>query len=231
MADSNTMSAMRASEIAYERLREDIIQWRLQPGATLGEVELSERLGVSRTPVREALLRLTVEGLVTTDGGRTATVSVVSLDHIRDLYELREALETQAARLAARRRDLSVFQALREEFLLETAGAGPAGSEQSYCVGPHLDAAIYKAAGSVYLINALHELRGPLERIRRYAHSSPGRPSESTAEQLLILDAIIEGDETLAAQATAVHLHKSLTDVLRSVPSGTQATDIIRPHP
>jgi GntR family transcriptional regulator, rspAB operon transcriptional repressor len=225
------MSAMRASEIAYERLREDIIQWRLQPGAALGEVELAERLGVSRTPVREALLRLTAEGLVTTDGGRTATVSVVSLDHIRDLYELREALETQAARLAARRRDASVFQALREDFRRESAGTDPADSEQSYSIGAQLDAAIYKAAGSVYLINALHELRGPLERIRRYAHSSPGRLSASISEQLLIVEAIIEQDETLAAQATAVHLHNSLTDVLRSVPSGTQETDVIRPHP
>lgn len=225
------MSAMRASEIAYERLREDIIQWRLQPGAALGEVELSERLGVSRTPVREALLRLTAEGLVTTDGGRTATVSVVSLDHIRDLYELREALETQAARLAARRRDPSVFQALREDFLRGIAGTAHADSEQSYSIGFQLDAAIYKAAGSVYLINALHELRGPLERIRRYAHNSLGRLRESAAEQLLIVEAIIDQDETLAAQATAVHLHNSLIDVLRSVPSGTQGTDVIRPHP
>ena len=224
------MCAMRASEIAYERLREDIIQWRLQPGAALGEVELSERLGVSRTPVREALLRLTAEGLVTTDGGRTATVTVVSLDHIRDLYELREALETQAARLAARRRDASVFEALREDFLREI-GASHGGSEQAYSVGPQLDAAIYKAAGSVYLVNALNELRGPLERIRRYALGSPGRLSESAVEQLLILEAIIEQDETLAAQATAVHLRKSLGDVLRSVPSGTAGTDIIRPHP
>jgi DNA-binding GntR family transcriptional regulator len=225
------MSAMRASEIAYRRLREDIIQWRLQPGTALGEVELSERIGVSRTPVREALLRLTAEGLVTTDGGRTATVSVVSLDHIRDLYELREALETQAARLAARRRDPSVFEALREDLLRESAGTGEADSEQFYCVGAQLDEAIYKAAGSVYLINALHELRGPLERIRRYAHSSARRISESTAEQRLIVDAIIGQDETLAAQATAVHLHNSLNDVLRSVPSGTQGTDVIRPHP
>lgn len=225
------MSAMRASEIAYERLREDIIQWRLQPGAALGEVELSERFGVSRTPVREALLRLTAEGLVTTDGGRTATVSVVSLDHIRDLYELREALETQAARLAARRRDPSVFQALKQDFLCGIAGTDHTDSEQSYSIGSQLDAAIYKAAGSVYLINALHELRGPLERIRRYAHDNLGRLSESTAERLLIVEAIIDQDETLAAQATAVHLHKSLIDVLRSVPSGTQGTDVIRPHP
>lgn len=231
MAYSNTMSAMRASEIAYERLREDIIQWRLQPGATLGEVELSERLGVSRTPVREALLRLTVEGLVTTDGGRTATVSVVSLDHIRDLYELREALETQAARLAARRRDPTVFPALKEDFLRGIAGTGQPDSDQFYSMGAQLDAAIHKAAGSVYLINALQELRGPLERIRRYARSSPRRLSESTGEQLLIVDAIIDQNETLAAQATAVHLHNSLVDVLGNVPSGTEGTDVIRPHP
>jgi GntR family transcriptional regulator, rspAB operon transcriptional repressor len=228
VAVSNTMSAMnamRASEIAYERLREDIIQWRLEPGAALGEVELAARLGVSRTPIREALLRLTAEGLVSADGGRSATVSAVSMDHIRDLYELREALETQAARLAARRRDVSVFEALKADFLHWIATAdhpdgSPDGKKKTYSVGSQLDAAIDEAAGSVYLINALRELRGPLERIRHYAHGSPGRLSQATAEHLLITEAIIDRDETLAAQATGVHLHNSLTNILGSLPAG-----------
>jgi DNA-binding GntR family transcriptional regulator len=61
---------MRASDRAYAALREDIIEWRLRPGTVLAEVEQSERLGVSRTPVREALGRLTAEGLTTAAGGR-----------------------------------------------------------------------------------------------------------------------------------------------------------------
>ena len=217
------MNAMRSSEIAYERLREDIIQWRLQPGASLGEVELAERLGVSRTPVREALLRLTAEGLVSTDGGRTATVSAVSPENIRDLYELREALETQAARLAARRRDASVFETLRKNVLQGIAGTGYRDDEDPYSVGYQLYPAIHEAAGSVYLANALHDLRGPLERIRRYGQRAPRGLRESAPEQLLIIGAIIDQDETLAVQATAIHLHNILAHLLGGVPPGTPA--------
>jgi GntR family transcriptional regulator, rspAB operon transcriptional repressor len=207
---------MRASEVAYERLRDDIIRWRLAPGTPLGEVELAARLGVSRTPVREALLRLTAEGLVSTDSGRSATVSEVSLDHIRDLFELREALEMQAARLAARRRDAAAFQALKTEFLQWLATTDHPAYKEPYSIGAHLDAAIDQAAASVYLTNALDELRGPLARIRHYAHGSPARLSQATAEHLLITEAIIDQDETLAAQATAVHLRNSLSNILRS---------------
>src|ERR1700733_11927879 len=93
---------MRASETAYQRLRDEIIQWKLEPGTPLGEVETSLRLGVSRTPLREALSRLIAEGFVRTGPGRTAVVTSLSRRDIVELFELREALETQAARLAAR---------------------------------------------------------------------------------------------------------------------------------
>ena len=90
---------MRASETAYQLLRDEIIQWKLEPGTPLGEVETSQRLGVSRTPLREALSRLVAEGLVRTGPGRTAVVTSLSRDDIVELFELREALETQSARL------------------------------------------------------------------------------------------------------------------------------------
>jgi len=73
---------MRASDKAYAALRDDIIEWRLAPGTVLAEVEQSERLGVSRTPLREALSRLSAEGLTTTAGGRGVVVSDISLDDI-----------------------------------------------------------------------------------------------------------------------------------------------------
>ena len=111
---------MRASDIAYERLRDDIIHWRLQPGTPLAEIEVSARIGVSRTPVREALSRLINEGLVSNASGRTAVVTQVSRAQIEQLFELREALETQAARLAARRRDTAAFEVLKEAFLAAT---------------------------------------------------------------------------------------------------------------
>src|SRR5450830_719265 len=108
---------MRASDKAYAALRDDIIEWRLAPGTVLAEVEQSERLGVSRTPLREALSRLSAEGLTTTAGGRGVVVSDISLEDIDELFELRETLEGRAAALAAERGDAAIFEELQRELL------------------------------------------------------------------------------------------------------------------
>ena len=94
---------MRASDRAYAALRSEIVGWRIEPGTSLAEVELAERLGVSRTPVREALARLMADGLVAPVGGRGLVVSPFSLAEVELLYELRIALETQASRGAPAR--------------------------------------------------------------------------------------------------------------------------------
>ena len=78
---------MRAGERAYRELRADIVSWRLTPGQVLGEVDLSERLGISRTPVREALSRLTAYGLTEPHNGRGVVVSAISSEDVRALYE------------------------------------------------------------------------------------------------------------------------------------------------
>jgi DNA-binding GntR family transcriptional regulator len=210
---------MRASDIAYERLRDDIIQWRLEPGAPLGEVEVSERIGLSRTPVREALSRLIAEGLVSNNSGRTAVVASLANDDIRKLFELREALEMQAARLAARHRDAVVFTELREAFVAGPPTGIPDDADNSYYLADRLDEAIDEAMANDYLLGALRDIRGHVARMRRHAHSNPGRLEQATAEHLLIVDAILRQDEMLAAQATAVHLRNSLDNILATLPS------------
>jgi DNA-binding GntR family transcriptional regulator len=209
---------MRASETAYQLLRDEIIQWKLEPGTPLGEVETSQRLGVSRTPLREALSRLIAEGLVRTGPGRTAVVTSLSRHDIVELFELREALETQAARLAARRRDAAVFEALRADFVSGIRSDGSAPEDRPYDLADALDVAIDEAAGSVYLQGALRDLRGHLARVRRSAHSNSDRLNRATNEHVLIVDAILAQDEALAASATSVHLHNSLANVLASLP-------------
>jgi DNA-binding GntR family transcriptional regulator len=210
---------MRASETAYHLLRDEIIQWKLPPGTPLGEVETSQRLGVSRTPLREALSRLIAEGLVRTGPGRTAVVTSLSRHDIVELFELREALETQAARLAARRRDAAVFTALRAEFVSSIQGADvEVPEDRPYDLADALDVAIDDAAGSSYLQGALRDLRGHLARVRRSAHSNADRLHLATNEHVLIVDAILAQDEALAASATSVHLHNSLANVLASLP-------------
>src|ERR1700761_4347382 len=100
---------LRASDRAYLTLRGEILDADLRAGTVLAEVEQSQRLGVSRTPLREALGRLAPEGPFSPHSGRGVVVTEVSADNVVELFELREALEVQAARLAARRRDVVRF--------------------------------------------------------------------------------------------------------------------------
>lgn len=208
---------MRASDVAYEQLRQEIIDWVLKPGTLLGEIETAERIGVSRTPIREALARLAAEGLVAASG-RTAIVAPLSHKHVVELFELREALETQAARLAARRRDPERFAALLTEFRRGPEEGQPLDGRRPYFLSSELDSAIDEAADSRYLRSALEDIRGQIARVRFHARSNADRLSQATFEHTQIVEAILEGDEVFAAQVTAVHLRNSLADVLGSLP-------------
>lgn len=210
---------MRASDKAYSALFHEIVEGDLAPGTVLAEVEQSQRLGVSRTPLREALSRLMADGLVQSAPGRGVVVTEMSLDHITELYEYREALEEQAARLAAQRRDPKVFIRLAEQFAhaTEMIDEGELGVRHYYELNEQFDQAIDDAVGNDFLVSALDSARVHLSRIRRIAKGNPERLRESAVETLLIIQAIIDGDAALAAHATHVHLHKSLTNIRASV--------------
>ncbi|RKR13944.1 GntR family transcriptional regulator [Arthrobacter oryzae] len=205
---------MRASDKAYAALRDDIIEWRLLPGTVLAEVEQSERLGISRTPLREALSRLTAEGL-TTAGGRGVVVTDISLDDIDELFELRETLEGKAAALAAERGDPETFERLRRELLHAPeliGGQEPALHDYYELVG-RLDAAIDAAISNAYLVQAMRSLRVHLVRVRRLAADDAARLTAAAAEHAAIAEAIAAGNPRLAEAATTLHLHRSLSHV------------------
>src|SRR5438128_5250203 len=105
---------------AYEYLREEILSERLQPGTELQEVALSQELGVSRGPIREAISRLAAEGLVTVRPRRGAVVRLLSKEEFLELYQVREALEIMAVSLAVPRLGADDFAALQA--LIDTMG-------------------------------------------------------------------------------------------------------------
>jgi len=205
---------VRASETAYATLRNDILQWRLLPGTPLSEIELAERLGISRTPLRAALSRLALEGLVDTTRGRTGVVSEVSAATVTELFELREALETQAARLAARRREPEVFDGLVTRFADAPRLLREDGIDAYYALVADFDRAVDAALGNAVYRGALDGVRLHLARARRIATDNPERLVRSAEEHRLICAAIRDGDAALAASATTVHLKASLTTIL-----------------
>lgn len=214
---------MRASDRAYSTLRQEIVDGSLEPGSVLGEVEQSARLGISRTPLREALARLVADGLAETSRGRGVVVTAVSLAEAPRLFDLRIALETLAARRAAERTAERTTEpadrlALRTHFAALAAHfeqattqlAGGTDPNGYYTLTTELDAALDSACGNAYLAESLRGLRLHLGRLRRLARNSPGRLAASAQEHAAIARAIAAGDPELAAATTAVHLHQAL---------------------
>lgn len=236
---------MRASDAAYTALRDDIVEGRLAPDTVLGEVEQSARLGVSRTPVREAFSRLTAAGLAIQAPGRGTVVSPISLADVDHLFELRIPLETQAAHLAALRAEPAPFAALAEEFAAVAArgagaegdsagrdtGAVPASTSEYYRLAAELDAALDSAVANPYLSTALQSLRVHLVRIRRLAQDEPQRLTASAHEHRDICRAIASADPELARAATAVHLRRSLAYIKKAAENQTPQEDPLRKEP
>lgn len=209
-------ATMRASDRAYAELLEQIQNGALAPGTVLGEVEQAARLGVSRTPLREALGRLAAAGLVVQQSARVTVVSDVDVDDIRALFELRRALEETAARLAAERGDASAFAALARDFGRSSL-IGDDGRDAYYELIARFDTELDAAVGNDYLTSALRTVRTHLVRVRRLARDIPERLEASVSEHRLVAAAIADRDADLAAHATHVHLHNALATILASL--------------
>lgn len=207
---------MRASDRAYRTLLDEIQSGRLAPGSVLGEVEQAARLGVSRTPLREALGRLGADGLVVQQSPRVTVVSDLDAGDILELFEVRRALEESAARLAAARGDARTFAELADAFGAASLD-GAAATDDYYDVIERFDAALDAAVRNDYLTAALRGVRTHLVRVRRLARDNPGRLAASVAEHRLIAAAIAQRDADLAAHATHVHLHNALRSILDSI--------------
>ncbi|QOD94125.1 MULTISPECIES: GntR family transcriptional regulator [Microcella] len=215
----------RASRSAADRvlatLRAEIVDGTLTPGTPLTEAQQAERLGVSRTPVREALARLVADGLVEERGPRTLLVSSIDPDDVVALFELRTTLDEQAARLAARRAthdDRAEFRTLAERFgtvTVESLRDDDASRHGYYALVAAFDAAIDAALGgrSTYLATAIASVRLHLARVRRLARDDDGRLLAAAAEHRAIADAIADGDPERAVAATRLHLHNALTSI------------------
>ncbi|GAA3287472.1 GntR family transcriptional regulator [Nesterenkonia halobia] len=230
---------MRASDRAHEALRREIVEGLLPPGTVLGEVEQAARLGVSRTPLREALARLVSEGLADQTRGRGTVVSAVSPADVEQLFEVRIPLDVQAARLAARRAEPTVFAELAARFrAAERQGPDPvdasaadgedvdgaasdggasdgaaSDAEEYYALVAEMDAAVDDAVGNPRLVAVMQPLRTHLARIRRLSHDDPQRLRRSADEHAAVCRAVAAGDEELAAATMLVHLRASLAHI------------------
>lgn len=213
---STVVDRLRASDRAYATLLEEIQSGALAAGTVLAEVEQAARLGVSRTPMREALRRLAADGLAVQQSPRVTVVAGLDAEDIRALFEIRRALEETSARLAAGRGDATAFASLAEEFTHVDLSRDE-GRDAYYALIARLDAELDRAVGNDYLSSALRTVRTHLVRVRRMARDKPERLAASAAEHRVIAGALASRDADLAAHATHVHLHNALESILASL--------------
>jgi DNA-binding GntR family transcriptional regulator len=200
------------SDYAYRQVRDRILSGELQPGAVIQQRDLASRIGISTTPLREALRRLKSEGLVELDAHRDARISPLRAEEARDLLELRKSLDPLAAGLAAQRRTNADIQAIRAAHaVLEPLPTHPAIGQ----LVAHRDfhAAIYRASHNDLLIESLEGLWDKADRYRRLAlqtdRGQTARDQKAKEHQLLV-DLIATGDSDGAANVMRAHIDTSL---------------------
>ncbi|HLT98154.1 MAG TPA: GntR family transcriptional regulator [Burkholderiaceae bacterium] len=202
-SDSGQRRGLSRGDQAYSFIVEGIQSGRLAPGTRLREIELAELTGLSRTPIREALSRLQLEGLLTMDAARGLIVTELDHSMASELYAMREVLEGTAARLAARHASDVEIDFLREvnvrDAQLTTAEALAANNRLFH-------ETLYRCAHNRYLVKTLNTLQESMMLLGRTTLAAPGRAETSRAEHAAIVEALARRDPDAAEQAARAHI-------------------------
>lgn len=195
---------MARGEDAYEQLKSSIEAGELLPGTRLREAELAGQLGVSRTPVREAIRRLEAEGLVSMMPRSGAVVAALDHQSMMELYDFRCVLEGMAARLVARHASDVEIDEIRELIASEV----PLADDPSRLaeLNRQLHSLLYRAARNRYLERTLLSLRSAMTLLGGTTMRIEGRSMTAHAEHQAILAAIEARDPDAAEAAARQHL-------------------------
>lgn len=188
----------------YDHLKCEILSGKLPSGSRLSEVALAERLGVSRTPVREAVQRLAQDGLVEVAPNRGARVKTVSTADVEDVYAVREVLDGLAARLAATHRTAAQLEAMRTA-LRTLERAAPSDFEMQIAADLEFHGHIANASGNAALTATLRGLSEGVTRVKLLTKRYNQSTKTQTAHQNLF-NAIENGDANAAERLAKAHV-------------------------
>ncbi len=197
----------------FTKLREDILSGQYHENEELRENTIGQELGVSRTPVREALRQLELEGLVTMVPNKGAYVTGITSKDIHDIYIIRSYLEGLCARWACENITEAQIEALEEILYLSDFHARRSHHEQLVELDNKFHDLIYKASGSKILDHVLSDFHRYVERIRKITLAVPDRASKSSQEHAAILDAIRKRDGNLAEELAHEHIMKTIKNI------------------
>lgn len=206
-------NAKSLEESVFFALEEEILSGKLKRGETLTEISLSQRLGVSRTPIRGALSRLGDEGLVEIHPNRGAVVVGIGDEELQDIYKIRIRLEGLASAEAAVRISESDLARLRHSVELSEFYIAKRDAEHLKELDSEFHSIIYEASGNRLLCKTLSELHRNIQFYRKRSLSCGDRLERSVGEHREILDAIERGDAEAADRLTSAHIEAALTNL------------------
>ncbi|WNV88908.1 GntR family transcriptional regulator [Umezawaea sp. Da 62-37] len=214
---------MTKGDFAYATLREKVLSGEFAPGEVLNQATLARAIGISTTPLREALRRLKSEGLVELDAHRDARVAELTAAEAHDLLEVRRALDPLAVSLAATRRtdaDITAIHAAARDLRPLRRNPGV----EDLIAHRRFHSALYRASHNALLISALDGLWDKADRYRRLGLEVPrGKPERdrTTLEHRLLVEHLVAGDAEAAATVMRAHIAASLGAKAASQLDGT----------
>jgi DNA-binding GntR family transcriptional regulator len=197
----------------FKKIRENILSGVYQENEELKEINIGQELGVSRTPVREALRQLELEGLVSIIPNKGAYVTGITSKDTHDIFIIRSYLEGLCARWACDIITESQIEELDEVLYLSEFHTRQVHHDQIVELDNKFHDLIYQASGSKMLNHVLSDFHHYVERIRKITLSSSARAKESNREHAAILDAIKKRDGDLAESLAHEHMMNTIKNI------------------
>ena len=207
-------------EQVYLALEEAIIAGEYKKGDSLTEMSLSKKLGVSRTPIRAALARLSKEGLVEISPNRGAVVVGVTDEDLSDVYRIRIRLEGLASAMAATRISDEEKGELLETLELSEFYLGKGDTEKLKELDTAFHKVVYKASGSRMICSILSDLHQNIRSYRKLSLAVPGRLEKSIKEHRDIYNAIASGNADEADRLTSDHIERAMQNTISAIKNG-----------
>jgi len=199
----------------FHTIRENILSGKYAPNEELKEMTIGEELGVSRTPVREALRQLELEGLVSIIPNKGAYVVGLTPKDMQDIYEIRCRLEGLCARWAAKSITKEQLDELEEIVFRAEFHAKKGNAEQLVELDNKFHETLYAAAGSKELQRVLSDFHHYLQRVRKVTLTDEKRASDSNREHMMIVEALKEHDEDKAEKLATQHISSTAKNMDR----------------
>jgi len=206
-ATSDALRNISRSEFVFASLRDAIWEGRFAPGERIPEEEIAHSLGVSRTPVRDALRRLQERGMLVVGAGRSLMVAELTKQQVLELYAMREILEGSAARFAAQHANEAEIDLLHR--VLDEFDKHQADARMLVSLNRRFHRAICEAAHNRYLIATLDGMHDALALLHGNTFRVPNRRSKSDAEHRRIVLAIERRDADEAEKAARDHVRQA----------------------